>query len=149
MGTTGFAAGKGQPGFLPVGPWVLIPREPDFYRELEVRLYVNGRLRQRFRAGDMILSIDEIVRQAFRDRSLEYRRGTATVDLIPATGVPAGSLILTGTAGGVAFKPLNIWWQSAYLQPGDVVRTEASYLGILENTVVRENRTETEAANGG
>lgn len=139
MGTTGFAAGKGQPGFLPVGPWVVIPKHADFYRDLEVRLYVNGRLRQRFQAGNMILSIDDIVRQAFRDRSMDYRRGSSPVALIPAAGLSPESLILTGTAGGVVFKPLNIWWQPSYLQPGDVVRTEASYLGALENSIVLVN----------
>jgi 2-keto-4-pentenoate hydratase/2-oxohepta-3-ene-1,7-dioic acid hydratase in catechol pathway len=148
MGTTGFAAAKGQASFLPIGPWVLIPRRADFYRDLEIRLYVNGRLRQRFRVRDMILSVDDIVRQAFRDRSMAYRRGSSPVDLIPAGGVVAGSMILTGTAGGVMFKLLNIWWQGAYLQPGDVVRTEASYLGALENTVVLENDTVTSANDG-
>lgn len=139
MGTTGFAAGKGQTGFLPVGPWLVIPRRADFYRDLEFRLYVNNRLRQRFNTGDMILSVDEIVQQAFRDRKMDYRKGSLPVSLIPDEGVLAGSLILTGTAGGVAFKPLNVWWQPAYLRPGDVVRTEASYLGVLDNTVVRED----------
>ena len=138
MGTTGFAAGKGQSGFLPVGPWVVIPRRPEFYRDLEFRLYVNGRLRQRFNTRDMILSVDDIVRQGFRDRSLDYRKGPTRVTLIPDEGVPTGSLILTGTSGGVMFKPLNIWWQPAYLESGDVVQTEASYLGVLQNTVVVE-----------
>ena len=138
MGTTGFAAGKGQAGFLPVGPWLVIPRKPEFYRDLEFRLYINGQLRQRFNTGDMILSIDDIVRQGFRDRSMDYRKGATSVSLIPDEGVPTGSLILTGTAGGVVFKPLNIWWQPAYLQTGDVVQTEASYLGFLQNTVVLE-----------
>ncbi len=138
MGTTGFAAGKGQAGFLPVGPWLVIPREQQFYRDLEFRLYVDGRLRQRFNTRDMILSIDDIVQQAFHDRSMDYRRGSEGVSLIPDEGVPTGSLILTGTAGGVVFKPLNIWWQPAYLESGDVVRTEASYLGVLQNTVVLE-----------
>jgi 2-keto-4-pentenoate hydratase/2-oxohepta-3-ene-1,7-dioic acid hydratase in catechol pathway len=139
MGTTGFAAGKGQAGFLPVGPWLVIPRSPEFYRDLEFRLYVGGRLRQRFNTRDMILSIDDIVQQGLRDRSMNYRNGPAHVTLIPDQGVPAGSLILTGTAGGVVFKPLNIWWQPAYLQMGDVLRTEASYLGVLQNIVVLED----------
>ncbi len=140
MGTTGFAAGKGQAGFLPVGPWLVIPRNADFYRGLEFRLYVNDRLRQRFNSRDMILSIDDIARQALRDRAQDYRNGTTTVPLIPDEGVSGESLILTGTAGGVVFKPLNIWWQPAYLRPGDVVRTEASYLGYLQNVVVLANR---------
>jgi len=42
---------------------------------------------------------------------------------------------LTGTGAGVLFKPLNIWGQQFYLQPGDVVRTQATYLGHLTNTI--------------
>ncbi len=86
----------------------------------------------------MILSIDDIVQQGFRDRTKDYRKGSTRVSLIPDEGLTPGSLILTGTAGGVVFKPLNIWWQPAYLQTGDVVQTEASYLGVLYNTVVLE-----------
>ena len=136
LGTTGFAAAKGQAGFLPIGAWLVIPRHADFYRKLELRLYVNGRLRQRFQTRDMILSVNDIVRQAVRDRSNEYRRGASTVDLIPTTGITPRTLILTGTAGGVIFKPMNVWRQGIYLQRGDVVRTEASYLGTLQNKVV-------------
>ena len=139
MGTTGFAAGKGQTGYLPVGPWLVIPRNAEFYYDIEFRLYVNGQLRQRFNTRDMILSIDDIVQQGFRDRSMDFRKSSTRVSLIPEEGMATGSLILTGTAGGVAFKPLNIWWQPAYLQNGDVVRTEASYLGSMQNTVVLEN----------
>lgn len=39
--------------------------------------------------------------------------------------------------------------QAAYLQPGDVVRTEASYLGSLEKTVVPRSDTGASAADGG
>lgn len=42
------------------------------------------------------------------------------------------TLVLTGTAAGVLFKPANIWSQGFYLQAGCVVRTEATYLGHLE-----------------
>jgi 2-keto-4-pentenoate hydratase/2-oxohepta-3-ene-1,7-dioic acid hydratase in catechol pathway len=35
----------------------------------------------------------------------------------------------------VLFKPLNIWGQQFYLQPGDVVRTQATYLGHLTNRI--------------
>ena len=83
----------------------------------------------------MLLSEDDIIRQAMRDRLNEYRRGASAVDLIPLNGITPRTLILTGTAGGVVFKPMNIWRQGLYLQRGDVVRTEASYLGVLQNTV--------------
>lgn len=136
MGTTGFAASKGKESFLPAGYFLVIPKEASFYEDIEVRLYVNDRLRQRFTAGDMILGYEEIVAQSFRDQEQTYYKGKAPFPLIPEGGIPRGSLILTGTAGGVIFKPVNIWHPGLYLKPGDVVRTEASYLGRLENVVV-------------
>lgn len=137
MGTTGFAAAKGQPGFLPVGYFLLIPRDPAMLDRIEVRLFVNDRLRQRFRAGEMILDGDAIVRQSLKIREQTYFKGKHPVPLLPDAGYSTRTLILTGTAAGVIFKPANIWNQRLYLQPGDVVRAEASYLGALENVVQR------------
>jgi 2-keto-4-pentenoate hydratase/2-oxohepta-3-ene-1,7-dioic acid hydratase in catechol pathway len=117
---------------------VVIPRSPDFYLSLEVSLYVNDSLRQQFAMRDVILKIEDIVSQAFEKRELRYQKGEETVSLMPLGYIPSGTLILTGTAAGVIFKPLNIWNQSLYLKSGDVVRTEASWLGHLENTIVDE-----------
>lgn len=135
LGQTGFASGKGRPGYLPTGYLVVIPRSPDYYLSLDVSLYVNDKLRQRFAMKDVILNIEDIVTLAFEQQHVKFQKATETVDLMPTGNIPGGTLILTGTAAGVIFKPLNIWNQSLYLKPGDVVRTEATGLGHLENTV--------------
>ena len=135
LGETGFAAGKGCPGCMPTGYLVVIPRSADFYLSLELSLYVNDELRQRFAMKDVILPVEKIVAQAFEKLDVAYDNDGTPVSLLPQRIIPRGTLILTGTAAGVIFKPLNIWNQSVYLQPGDVVRTEASFLGHLENTV--------------
>jgi len=135
LGRTGFASGKGCEECLPTGYLVVIPRAPDFYLSLNVSLYVNDELRQQFRMADVILPIEEIVFQAFRNRHAEYWKGDEPVALLPHGYIPRGTLLMTGTAAGVLFKPANIWNQAFYLQAGDVVRTEATYLGHLENTV--------------
>ena len=96
---------------------------------------MNDRLRQRFVMDQMILPIDEIVAQAFAEADAPYTYGEETVTLLPSGRIPAGSLILTGTAAGIAFKPVNVWNQGFYLQPGDVVRTEAPFLGHLANVI--------------
>jgi 2-keto-4-pentenoate hydratase/2-oxohepta-3-ene-1,7-dioic acid hydratase in catechol pathway len=135
LGLTGFASGKGCEKCLPTGYLVVIPRSPDFYLSLHVALYVNDELRQLFSMADVILPIEAIVTQAFNNQNTEYRKGEDPVSLLPRRIIPRGTLILTGTAAGVLFKPANIWNQRFYLQAGDVVRTEATYLGHLENTV--------------
>jgi 2-keto-4-pentenoate hydratase/2-oxohepta-3-ene-1,7-dioic acid hydratase in catechol pathway len=135
LGLTGFASGKGCERCLPTGYLVVIPRASDFYLSITVSLYVNDTLRQHFRMEDVILPIEAIISQAFEQRQADYRKGDDPVALLPHGGIPGATLILTGTAAGVIFKPANIWNQQFYLQAGDVVRTEATYLGHLENRV--------------
>ena len=135
LGRTGFPTGKGCPGCLVTGYLVVIPRDPDFHRSLELQLFVEDALRQRFVMDQMILSIDDIVAQAFAEADAPFAYGDEFVSLLPAGRIPAGTLVLTGTAAGIAFKPVNIWSQRFYLQPGDVVRTEGRFLGHLENRV--------------
>ena len=135
LGQTGFASGKGCAGCFPTGYLVVVPQSPDFYRGVSVSLYVNDQLRQRFDLTEMILSIEEIVDKALTDAEVPYQKGTDTVPLLPSNEIRQNSLILTGTGAGVLFKPLNIWGQHFYLQRGDVVRTEATYLGHLVNRI--------------
>jgi fumarylacetoacetate (FAA) hydrolase family protein len=85
--------------------------------------------------ADVILPIEAIVSQALENQNAQYQRADEQLPLLPYGHIPKGTLVLTGTAAGVLFKPANIWNQGFYLQPGDVVRTEAAYLGHLENTV--------------
>lgn len=136
LGLTGFAAGKGCERCLPTGYLVVVPRSPDFYLTLDLSLYLNGVLRQQFSMRDVILPIEEIVAQAFEMKTVDYRMGDAFVNLLPHGGIPRGTLILTGTAAGVLFRPVNIWNQGFYLQEGDIVRTETTFLGHLENRIV-------------
>ena len=135
MGQTGFAEGKGCERCLPTGYLVVIPKSPEFYLSLELSLFVNDELRQRFHMSDVILPIEGIVKQAFANKKTEYQKGEEVISLLPSGEIPRGTLLLTGTAGGVIFKPANIWNQGFYLQAGDVVRTESTYLGHLENTI--------------
>lgn len=136
LGLTGFASGKGCERCLPTGYLVVVPNAPDFYLTLDVSLYLNDVLRQKFRMRDIIMPIEDIVAQAFAMRETPYQKGDQTVGLLPHGGIPAGTLVLSGTAGGVLFRPINLWNQGFYLQEGDVVRTEADFLGHLDNRVV-------------
>lgn len=135
LGRTGFPTGKGCTGCLTTGYLFVIPKDPDFHRSLELELFVDDALRQRFVMDQMILSIDEIVAQAFAEATDPFEYRNETVPLLPKSRIPAGTLILTGTAAGIAFKPINIWRQGFYLQPGNVVRTEGRFLGHLENRI--------------
>ena len=135
MGTTGFAASKGRPSFLPTGYLFVIPRSASFYESVALELAVNSEARQRFSVAEMTLKIDDIVRQAFSLAGSTFFDGDETVSLLPTGSIPRGTLILTGTAAGVLFKPVNVWNQGFYLKRGDLVITRATFLGHLENRI--------------
>ncbi|TFH75240.1 hypothetical protein E3V39_03700 [Gammaproteobacteria bacterium LSUCC0112] len=135
MGTTGFADGKGKDTFLPTGYLFVIPRDPDFYEQIVIELAVNGQLKQRFTAGEMILKIDQIIDQTFSLSTTLFHREDTSVPLITEEQITKGTLLMTGTAAGVFFKPANIWYQGYYLQLDDRVQTRGQYLGFLDNTI--------------
>ena len=68
-------------------------------------------------------------------RRLKVVQSISKVPLLPSDHISKGTLILVGTGVGVFFKPINIWGQQFYLQAGDVVRTQATYLGRLTNRI--------------
>jgi 2,4-diketo-3-deoxy-L-fuconate hydrolase len=142
MGTTGFASAKGRPGYLPVGYLLVIPRSPEFYQDISLQLYVNERMRQNIQADMMILKPLDIVRQAFASAQQTYYRGDEIVPLLPGGKIPAGTLLLSGTGGGVIFKPLNVWNPFLYLKAGDRVTTVADYLGHLDNRILNQTQAE-------
>ena len=135
MGITGFAAGKGGAGRMPLGALLLVPRRPDLYADIQLDLYLNGRLRQRALAGLMIWSPEEIIDRALAACDTEFAHHERTVTLTDCNRIPAGTVILTGTPEGVLFHVATLWSPWSYLQPGDVVVSRASYLGILHNTI--------------
>lgn len=135
MGRTGFPASKGGETRLPVGPLLLIPFESDFYQQIELKLFVNGALRQKALAGQMIWTPDEVLSQALADCESEYLLGRETINIAECHSIAAGTLILTGTPEGVMFHLANLWNPWAYLREGDVVTSFGTYLGFTQNTV--------------
>lgn len=136
MGETGFPIGKGGETRLPTGPLLVIPVEDDFYRRLELELYVEDALRQRANASDMIWSPRKILAEVFEQCNLPYDLEGEPVRLSECDRIPAGTLILTGTPEGVMFNVATIWAPWAYLRPGQVVRSFGTYLGALESTII-------------
>jgi 2-keto-4-pentenoate hydratase/2-oxohepta-3-ene-1,7-dioic acid hydratase in catechol pathway len=100
----------------PIGPWLVTPDAVDI-DNLEVRLWVNGELKQKSSASQLIFGVGEII---------EYLSAGFTLE--------PGDVVFTGTPAGVggARKP------SEFLKAGDVVRVEITGLGALENSVVEE-----------
>ena len=108
-------ASKGADRSTPLGPGV----RPAFLvadpQRLEVRLWVNGELKQQANTSDMIDSVAALIAAASEFLTLE-----------------PGDVIATGTPDGVGLP------RGQFLRPGDVVEMEVGDLGRLRNPVVSE-----------
>ena len=105
-------AGKWFDGFAPSGPWIVTADEIDDPHNLEIKLTVNGRIRQQGNTRDMIFPIPEQV--AYISSIMTLEPG----DII-STGTPVGA----GVGG------------DASLHDGDELVCEIEGIGTLRNKV--------------
>jgi 2-keto-4-pentenoate hydratase/2-oxohepta-3-ene-1,7-dioic acid hydratase in catechol pathway len=112
-----FTLGKSFDTHGPIGPWITTPDEVPDPHALQMRLWVNGELRQHQTTGRMIYNIFQQIEHLTKVMTLE-----------------PGDLIATGTCSGVgvAMKPPR------FLEVGDIVRIEIDGLGHIENSVIAE-----------
>jgi 2-keto-4-pentenoate hydratase/2-oxohepta-3-ene-1,7-dioic acid hydratase in catechol pathway len=110
-----FTLGKSFDTHGPIGPWLTTDDEIADPMALDMRLTVNGDLRQESATSDMIYDIYQ---------QIAYL--TQVFTLMP------GDILATGTPSGIGAPNGN------YLKPGDVVRAEIDSLGAIENRVVVE-----------
>lgn len=110
-----FTLGKSFDTHGPIGPWITTDDEIADPHSLEMRLFVNGELRQKQVTGNMIYNIWQQIHHLSQVMTLE-----------------PGDLIATGTCAGVGIA-LN-----KFLKPDDVVRVEIDQLGYIENRIAEE-----------
>ena len=106
--------GKSLDGYTPMGPCIVTSEEMGDPHDLDIACYVNDEKRQESNTRYMITTVEE-----------------AISDLSQGMTLKAGTVIATGTPGGVAMgmKP------QIYLQKGDTVRCMIEGIGTLENKV--------------
>lgn len=107
---------KQQPGFKPVGPFV-VPKQfmPDL-DDVMIKLWVNGQIKQDWPVSDMIFSSEHYVAYA-----------SERLAILP------GDLLMTGSPPG------NGAVSGHFLKDGDSVDIEITYLGAQHNRVVAEH----------
>ncbi len=103
--------GKSFDTFCPMGPCIVSADELDA-RDVRIRGWVNGELRQDARTADLIFDIPTLIETCSRG-----------ITLYP------GDVIATGTPAGVGMGLSPPQW----LKHGDVVRIEVEGLGAIEN----------------
>ena len=107
--------GKWFDTFAPMGPYIVTPDEVGDPQSLDMKLWVNGELRQDADTGQMIFSVAELLQWI-----------TEFVTLEP------GDVIATGTPAGVGSTTKR------YLQPGDIVEAEITKVGRLRSLIATE-----------
>ena len=105
--------GKSLDGYTPMGPCIVTKDEIGNAHDLKICCYVNDQIRQESNTKYMITSVEEAISELSQGMTLK-----------------AGTIIATGTPGGVAMgmKP------PVYLKKGDLVRCEIENIGSLVNT---------------
>lgn len=105
-------AGKWFDGFAPCGPWIVTADEIDDPHNLEIKLTLNGRVRQHGNTRDMIFRIPE---------QIAYISSIMTLE--------PGDIISTGTPVGAGVGG------DASLHDGDELVCEIERIGTLRNKV--------------
>ncbi|MFK7692899.1 fumarylacetoacetate hydrolase family protein [Paenibacillus sp. HJGM_3] len=119
MRTSQWLLGKSCDGFSPLGPYLVSADEVGDPNNLNLKLSVNGEVRQNSNTSDMIFHCDEIVSYISQHMTLY-----------------PGDIILTGTPEGVVLGyPED---KQVYLKAGDVMTVEIEKLGVLTNRMVSE-----------
>lgn len=101
---------KGFDTFAPLGPFIVTQDELGDPMDLELRLTVNGEIRQKSNTKEMIFGVPDIV---------EYISSFTTLE--------PGSVIATGTPEKIG-----------QLRDGDVVEAYVEKIGTLRNKAVQE-----------
>lgn len=163
----GFTQGKSQPGSMPLGNLLVIPQDPErFYRALKLQLWRNGVLRQEAEPAQMTWDLQQILAESFAREAVRWTWNGEPVGLPLREGtIPARTVILSGTPGGVIFEPptprqlfvglsetfFTLRWlqpqhviepflreayaSGRYLQPGDEIVMRADRLGLIVNRI--------------
>ncbi len=103
----GFTDSKSKTGYFPIGPLLVVPKNwQTFYPRLKLQLWRNNKLMQNDTSGNMIWGLETIVKEALKlgNDSLWVFQ-SKKISLLPKGFIEAETIVLTGTPGGVIFKP--------------------------------------------
>lgn len=103
---------KSFDGACPLGPWIVPAAYVSNPADLDIKLWVNGALKQDSNTGNMIFDIAEQISHI-----------SSGMTLYP------GDVILTGTPAGVGHA------RGEYLKAGDVVKIEIEQIGAITHTI--------------
>ena len=112
----GIVKAKNFPGFAPMGPWLVTADDIPDPQALEVKLAVDGDVRQQASTSDMIFTVARLI------------------SYWSSMGLEPGDIIITGTPSGVALARPEP--EKFYLRPGQTATASIGSIGALVNPVV-------------
>ncbi|MBI4523361.1 MAG: fumarylacetoacetate hydrolase family protein [Deltaproteobacteria bacterium] len=109
--------GKNFPSSTSLGPALLLGASREAVMELEVKLAVNGEVRQSFKLEDLLLSVEEVISH------------WSTLELSP------GDIIALGPGLALKSSPPQV---PAAIEPGSAIRCLCPEIGELNHSVINE-----------
>lgn len=103
--------------YAPLGPCLVSTSVIGEADNLQLRTFVNGELRQQANTSDLCFGVKRLIAFCSQGQTLE-----------------AGSLIMTGTPGGVGL----FMTPPAFLKDGDMIEVEIDQIGRLKNKILFE-----------
>jgi 2-keto-4-pentenoate hydratase/2-oxohepta-3-ene-1,7-dioic acid hydratase in catechol pathway len=104
---------KSFDGSCPIGPWITPASDIDDPQGLDLKLWVNGKLKQDSNTGKMLFTLAEQIEQLSINMTLH-----------------PGDIILTGTPAGTGAE------SGEFLKAGDVVKVWIEGIGEFSNKIV-------------
>lgn len=104
---------KCRDGFCPIGPWIVDRRDIADPDALNIRVYINGMLKQENNTKNLIRSVEKLIE-----------------DVTGFMTLYAGDTLLVGVPENAPLAKNN-----------DSVEVEIESVGVLENTIKNENRS--------
>lgn len=120
---TDWLASKGQPGWLPLGPWLVPAAHVSNPDELGLTLKLNGDTMQSGNSSDMLFSIAEVIAHVSSHTRLQ-----------------PGDVVCTGSPSGFGSH------HGRYLRPGDVLEASVEGLGVQTVTVTGRGQAALQSA---
>jgi 2-keto-4-pentenoate hydratase/2-oxohepta-3-ene-1,7-dioic acid hydratase in catechol pathway len=117
QGRLGPMKGKSFNGSNVLGPWIVTPDELGDPQTLAVEVRVNGETRAKGETAGMLFSFEEILAYASQDETIH-----------------AGEFFGSGTVGNCCGLEIG-----RFLESGDVIELRVDRIGVLRNTVVRQD----------
>ena len=131
QGFTWYELGRGKAfdTSAPMGPVIVSADEFGNPTRAMLRTHINGELRQQASIGDMIWSCADLVH--FFSTNFTLRPG-----MVILTGTPAGTAWSSDAELGGRWQPApGLVKATRYCEPGDLVESEITGIGVLRNPV--------------